>query len=238
MVVTSLAVLLVLVGIGVVVASLIHTNDYVLTPGDAQSVAPLIKVPKHLEHPIHGHVLLTDVYLSTDPVTLLQYLWDKMTDDAQFVAATTLLGPDTPEDQLVTQGYLEMAQSQAAAKATALTHLGYHVGATDVGVILYSVAPGMPGAGKLSVGQIIKAVDGKPTTNLCSFVSALHPYAPGDTVALTVEQSTVTTTAIIRPGRTVIEKVRLAARPASDGSTLQGCPGLTTEPKGYLGIQS
>ena len=41
--------------------------------------------------------------------------------DAQIVTSTELLGPYTPPDQLTTQGYLEMAQAQSAAKAAALS---------------------------------------------------------------------------------------------------------------------
>ena len=219
-----------------VVTSRVNTHDYVLTPGDAQSVAPLIAVPPHLEHPVKGDVLLTDVDLSSTPVSLLRYLVDKLTADAAFVPATTILGPATPVDQLITQGYIEMAQSQAAAKATALTRLGYHVTATDVGVILYSVIPGTPAASKLEVGQIITGVDGRPTTDVCQFEKALEPLGPGDVVRLSVEQSKVTTKAVIVPGPTVTRAIRLSARPASSGSGPTGCPGVPTVSRGYLGI--
>jgi PDZ domain-containing protein len=232
--VALIAVLVVLTA-AVVVAKSMTTNYYVLTPGVAQPVTPLISVPKHLDRPIHGRLLLTDVYL-TGPVNRLQYLWDKLTGDAQFVAKTTLLGPYTPPAQLTDQGYLEMAQSQAAAKVTALTRLGYHVGSKEAGVILTSVAAGTPAAAKLDVAQIVTAVDGKATPNYCAFVGALRAYGPGDTVRLSVEESTVTPTATIRGGRTVVVAIRMAPRPASAGTKVTGCPGFTTASRGYLGV--
>ena len=46
-----------------------------------------------------------------------------------------LLGPSTPPDQFVAQGYLQMSQAQSAATAAALTHLGYTIGGKDAGAV-------------------------------------------------------------------------------------------------------
>ena len=95
--------------------------------------------------------------------------------DAQMVAATTLLGPDTPPAQLTAQGYLEMAQAQAAAKAAAFARLGYHVPEHDAGALVFSVVPGSPAASALQVGQIVTAVDGTATPDVCAFVERPPP---------------------------------------------------------------
>ena len=52
------------------VASRITLNYYALSPGQAQAVDPLITVPPGRAHPVHGSILLTDVFLSQ--VSLLQ----------------------------------------------------------------------------------------------------------------------------------------------------------------------
>lgn len=224
----------------VVVALLVSNNVsspyYVLTPGDAQPVAPLISVPAHLDHRLHGEILLTDVLLTTSPVSWLQYWWDEnFTSDAQAVRKTTLLGPYTPETQLVAQGYLEMAQSQAAAKATALGALGYRVPTHDAGVILTAVTTGTPAAGRVSVGQIIVGVDKHRVTDFCTFVGALSAYGPGDMVSLTVEKSSVTPQAEIKPGKVESVAIRMARRTSGGGVAVTGCPGVKTS-SGYLGI--
>jgi len=218
----------------VVVASRIDLNYYALTPGVAQPVAPLVRVPKDLSHPVRGSLLLTDVYVTR--VSLLDYLPYKLDGNAQLLTSEALLGPYTPPDQLTTQGYLEMAQSQSAAKAAALSRLGYRVPEKSVGALVFAVQSGSPAAKVLKVGQVVSAVDGTPTPNVCSFVSALHPYGPGDEVRLSVELSEVTTQAVFRSGRTVTETIRLGRRPPSAGTASTGCPGVQGPSRGYLGV--
>ncbi len=228
-----LAVVVVLLAVLVVIASRITLDDYALTPGQAQPVGPLVKVPPGKAHPLHGPILLTDVYVT--PISLLDYLPTWLDSDAQIVSASELLGPDTPADQLTTQGYLEMAQSQAAAKAASLTRLGYAVPEHDAGALVFAVQPGSPAGPHLQVGQIVTAVNGHATADDCAFIAALHPYGPGQTVHLSVEQSTVTANGVIRPGRVVDEPIRLGRRPAGDDQP-SGCPGVHGPSAGYLGI--
>lgn len=220
--------------VAVVVSSRVELNYYVLTPGVAQPVAPLVRVPKNLDHPLDGTVLLTDVYVSQ--VTLLDYLPDALNGDAQILGAATILGPYTPPDELIEQGYIEMAQSQSAAKAAALSHLGYRVTQKNVGAMLFAVQAGSPASRNVKVGQIITAVNGVPTPSACSVVTALHSDAPGTTVRLSVEQSVVTTRAILRPGRTLVRSVRLGRRPSSEGDAATGCPGDRGPSRSYLGV--
>jgi Lon-like protease len=234
---TVLVVLAVLV-VGCVIADHVELDDYVLTPGTAQPVGPLIKVPAGKGHRVTGRILLTDVYVTQ--VTALSYLFNKLNADAQVLPAATVLGPGTPPSQLVSQGYLEMAQSQAAAKAAALSRLGYVVGERDAGTLVFAVQPGAPASGVLKVGQIVTAVDGAHTPDACSFAQALARHAPGQRVQLSVEESYVTTSAVIKAGPIVRKELRLARWPASlpRPSATPACPGAATPSRGYLGIEA
>lgn len=217
------------------VASRIQLNEYVLTPGQAQPVGPLVKVPAARAHRIDGPILLTDVYITR--VSLLTWIPDKLNGDAQVVSVTSVLGPYTPPAQLTAQGYLEMAQAQAAAKAAALRSLGYAVSERDAGTLVFAVVPGSPAAPLLNVAQIVTAVDGTPTPNSCAFVRALSHSGPGDTVSLSVEEARVTPEAVQLPGPTVVKRVRLSRRPASAGApTNEGCSGVGAPSPGYLGV--
>lgn len=232
----ALAVVAIVLLVLVVVASRIDLNYYAITPGHAQPVGPLVKVPPGRAHRIDGPILLTDVYETR--VSLLDYLPDKLDGDAQVLPSSEVLGPYTPPGQLTAEGYLEMSQAQAAAKAAAFTRLGYHVPERDVGTLIFGVVPGSPASAVLKVGQIVTAVDGTPTPGVCAFVGALDDFGPGHTVRLSVEQSTVTTQAVLKPGRTVVESLRLARRPASVGpATPTGCPGAPKASNGFLGVQ-
>jgi PDZ domain-containing protein len=230
LVVMVVAAVLVLAG---VIASRIQLNYYVLTPGDAQNIGPLIKVPAGQSHRIRGEILLTDVFVSQ--VSLLDYLPDVWNSNAEVVPSVELLGPNIPADQLAAQGFLEMAQSQSAAKASALESLGYKVTEHDAGAIIFAVGTKTPAASVLKVAQIVTAVDGIPTPNACAFVATLHALAPGDVARLSVEQSTVTTSGVIDPGKVVVEAITLSKAPAGEPSS--GCPGVVGPSKTFLGVQ-
>ena len=219
------------------VADHVSLNEYAVTPGLAQPVAPLITVPAARAHRIDGHVLLTDVYLAR--VTALGYLFDAIRG-AQFLPAVTVLGPQTPPAQLTAQSFLEMAQSQASAKAAALTRLGEHVTARDAGVVVFTVVPGSPAAPLLHVGQLVTAVDGGAVTGACGFSQALARHDAGSTVRLTVERTTVSRRAVLVPGRTVVEPVRLGRWPRSvpRPPATPACPGTGNPERGFLGVEA
>lgn len=227
----------VLVGAGLV-AQHIDLDYYVVTPGVAQPVGPLVTVPAGRAHEVKGEVLLTDVYITQ--VSALSYLFDKLRSDAQILPAATVLGPATPPTQLVTQGYLEMAQSQSAAKAVALSRLGYRVTEKAAGAIVFAVVPGSPASRRLRVGQIVTAVDGSPTLNACTMSQALAKHRAGQAVTLTVERSTVTSHAAIVSGPTESERVTLARWPSSIARppSTPACPGAAQPSRGYLGLET
>jgi len=218
----------------VIVANHIELNSYAIAPGTAQPVDPLVTVPPSKAHQTHGDILLTDVSLSQ--VTLLQWLPDKLSSDTQVVPAAEILGPATASADLATQGFLEMAQSKSAAKTLALRELGYPVSVRNVGAQLFAVAPGSPAhrAG-LQVAQTITAADGTPTPDECSLIAVLHHLAPGQSLHLLVEQSTVTDNAVVRSGAVRPVTVRVG-RPLHDQPP-SGCPGVTGPSPVYLGVE-
>lgn len=231
-IVSALALLIV---VAVFVAGRVTVDYYSLTPGDAQAVGPLVKVPPGKGHPVHGSILLTDVLVTR--LTVLGYLSALVDPNAEIVSAADLLGPNTPPDQLVTQGYLEMAQSQSAAKVAALSRLGYQVPEHDAGALVFGVQPRSPAASSLKLGQIIEAVDSVPTPDSCSLIGALAAYRPGQQVRLAIEQSRVTPNAVIVPGRVIERTVRLAsAPPGTPRRSSAGCPGAPASRGGYLGV--
>jgi Lon-like protease len=228
----TLVVIVVVVLVLVGVASRITLNYYVISPGDAQEVTPLIKVPPGKAHPGHGTILLTDVLLGQ--VTLLSIIPDWLSSNNQIISSGQVLGDNIPASELSAQGYLQMSQAQTAAKTAGLRHLGYVVPEHDAGVVIAAVTSQGPAADTLAVAQVVTAVDGAPTANVCSFSEALSTKVPGEAVTLSVEQSTVTEHGQFVPGPVVPKVVRLVKRPAGLGGE-SACPGVPAS-KGYLGV--
>jgi len=210
-----------------------NVNYYAITPGDATPVAPFIEVPASLDHRLTGQILLTDVYVQQ--LTALTYLQERyFSSVSQVISTDDLLGPSTPQDQFVDQGYLQMSQAQSAATAAALTHLGYTVGAQNAGALIYGIAPGSAADKVLHVAQVITGVNFTKTPTACSLIAALHGMTPGTTAHLQVEQSTINQIGTFVPGATVEKAIVLGAPPK--GLREYGCGAVTT-PTVYVGIE-
>jgi len=215
-----------------VVASRVDLGYFVISPGDAQSVVPLITVPPREAHPVRGAVLLTDVFEAQ--VTALGYLFDRLSPDDQLIPADEVLSPGIPSSELTAQGYLEMAQAKQAAETAALRRLGYAVPEHADGVVVEGVASGAPAFGVLQVGQVITGVDGVPTPEVCRFVATLSGLRPGTTARLTVRLDGFSGSGRPVRGAVVDRLVRLARRPPGvPGPT--GCAGVHRG-GGYLGV--
>jgi PDZ domain-containing protein len=118
-----------------------------------------------------------------------------------------LQGKTREEDQRLNK--LEMASSQMTAKRVALERLGYTVPVSGTGAAVIAVQKGSPAAGKLRVGDVITAVDGRPVTLSEEVGRAVRTRPAGQPVAFTVD----------RDGKPV--EVTVVTRAAEGGA----CPG-------------
>ncbi len=210
-------------------------NFYAITPGDATPVAPFISVPADLNHPLSGTILLTDVFV--EQLNARTYLQERfLSSDNEILSSSDLLGPSTPPDQFVAQGYLQMTQAQSYATAAALTHLGYKVSSHPSGSLIYGIAPGSPAASTLKVAQVITAVDGKSTPTACAMATALQGLRPGTAVTLSVEKATINGSGTFEAGPVVPKVVRLGTPPAGLSET--GCSATPVTPTAYLGVET
>ena len=214
------------------IAGRVSVNYYVITPGDATPVAQYIEVPHTDNHPLTGKILLTDVFVNQ--LNALNYLQYKYFDsNSEVVSGSDLLGPAPNENQYIDQGFLQMTQAQSFATAAALSHLGYKVSATDAGTLVYGIASGSPAAKVLHVAQVITSLNGAATPSSCALTEALHGIAPGTTVSLGVEESSINDVGTFVSGPTVHKSVTLAAPPK--GARVTGC-GAPFTPTAFLGL--
>jgi PDZ domain-containing protein len=233
------AALVLAVAVAAFIAARISVNYYALTPGDATPVSKFIEVPPSENHPLTGKILLTDVFVTQ--LNALNYflyqhvswLYNQFEPNSDVISGPDLLGPTSNESQFLDQGYLQMAQAQSFATAAALSHLGYSVTSSNAGALVYGIAPNSPAASVLKVAQVITAVNGAPTPTDCALIHSLHGVAPGTSVSLTVEESSINDVGAFVGGPTVQKSVTLATPPK--GLVEQGC-GPPMKPTAFLGI--
>ena len=229
---TVLLALILVVAVAAWIASRVSVNYYAITPGDATPVSQYIVVPPKYDHHLTGTILLTDVYVSQlNALSYLQYRY--FDSDSEVISGPDLLGPTPDESQFLDQGYLQMAQAQSFATASALSHLGYAVTSTNAGTLIYGIQPGSPAANTLQVAQVITAVNGTPTPTDCALIASLHGLQPKTTASLTVEESSINDNGDFVGGATVHKSVTLGTPPK--GLVETGC-GPPSKPTAFLGI--
>jgi PDZ domain-containing protein len=173
-----------IVAVVIVVASFINLNEYAITPGQAISVNPLISVQRGHATAHRGAVLLADVELV--PLRAIDYLFYRLNGNAQIVPKTELIGTLTPA-QYNTEGVLDMASARQAATVAAFRTLGYKTSARPVGVAVYAPeSHDAPASKSLAVGDVITAVDGRPTPSTDALERTLGALVPGEAAHLTV----------------------------------------------------
>ena len=229
----ALVVLVLLVAIGFVL-SRVSANEYEITPGGAQPVAPIISIDGHSAPKSNGEILLTDVYLTQ--LNWLTWLPAKLDSSAQIVPASALVDPGVSISELNDQGYLEMQQAKEAAKYAALTRLGYHVTSKPSGAIVEAVGEHTPAAGALQVADVIVGAAGRPVTTSCDLISAVHDLSPGSRVSLSVEPAHISDDGTITYGPTEARSLEVAPPPKADATAASGCPGVSGPSKGFLGV--
>jgi PDZ domain-containing protein len=214
-------VVVIVLGVAIVWSLSYKLNEYAITPGLSQPVGPLITVTDHPHAPVRKTIYLTDVYLTQ--LTIWQWLADEIHPVHVEVVPGSALTGDTPNSQLVAQGYLEMYDSQNAAKAVGMRAVGYHVTSTPAGVTVTAVANHAPAANVLSVADRIIAARGRPVRGVCGLLSALHGVTPGTAVQLRIERAHISNSGTITYAAPTT--VTSPTGPPVRGEIATGCPG-------------
>lgn len=201
-----------LVLIAIVIAVLLFapaSGTYIFLPDDAHPVAPLVKVEGGKNPTGPGGIYFVDVIVRK--ATLLERLFPGIREGSALVPAS-VLNPTGESEAQRRQGNLQaMSRSQEIAAAVALRELGYEIKTSSIGAVVVDVLADAPADGKLSPGDIIASVDGKPVRTPAALRAAVQARRPGAKVELGVrresglEQVTLRTTSDPRaPGRAVI----------------------------------
>ena len=206
------ALTLLVAGIGAVILAMagavLPVPYVVLSPGPTINTLgtfqheKLIEVSGHPVYPTTGHLNLVTVSFQGGPgdeINLFTALQAWLSPHDAVVPQEELFGNNTNVQQVQQQNVREMTDSQELATAAALNELKIPY-QTYVGIA--QVIKGMPANGKLRVGDVIIAVDGKAVGGNSDLSARLiRNRKPGAPVTLTIS----------RHGH--VQKVRVTTKP-------------------------
>jgi PDZ domain-containing protein len=177
--------LLLVVSVGVVAAALVAVPlPFVeLNPG------PALDVPSQIEfggpaHPVSGKLMLTTVSLAQP--SALGAVEALVTPHHELLLQTQVIPPGVNEQQYLADQVQVFQESAQVAAAVGLKAAGYPVSVSGGGVQVMGVITGSPADGKLKIGDVITAIDGRPVQLASDLQAATEKASDGQTVTLTV----------------------------------------------------
>jgi Lon-like protease len=192
------AVTLLIAGIGLVASLVIVFAvpvPYVaLLPGPTYNTLgpldgkPVIQISGHRTYTAPGHLnMVTVSYIggpgANPPFNIFAALQAWLSPHQAVVPQEELFPPGQTQQQVVKQDSEQMVNSQQTAEAAALCQLGIRFTTIDT---ISGTISGLPAAGRLQRGDVIKAVDGKPVTCQSSAATMIRSRPAGHRVVLTI----------------------------------------------------
>ncbi|MBO8171078.1 MAG: PDZ domain-containing protein [Bacillaceae bacterium] len=170
---------------------------YITSPGSAVTLEPIIEVEDGYRTE-KGNFMLTTIRLG--PGNLGSYLYAAVMPYVEVVPKTRIHSPHETDEQYSRRQLEVMSSSQETAMLVAFRKAGYNVHVENRGAQVMMVVPGMPGAEKLQIGDVIIAVDGHEIKTSEDLLDYTSDKKVGDDMTLT----------FIRDGQKMSEQIRLA----------------------------
>jgi PDZ domain-containing protein len=191
-----------LLALGLTLAAAVARVPYVaLGPGPTYDTlgevdgAPVLEIEGRRSYPTDGHLDLTTVGVQAR-LTLAQALRGWFERDLAVVPREVVFPPGRTDEQVDAENTAAMEESQSAAVLAAARQLGFRV--TEVRV--QELAEQSPAEGRLRVGDVLTAVDGKPVRDAAELRSLIGDRTAGDRVQIGYERSGRAATADITTG--------------------------------------
>jgi PDZ domain-containing protein len=149
---------------------------------------PVIQISGHRTYTAPGHLnMVTVSYIggpgANPPFNIFAALQAWLSPHQAVVPQEELFPPGQTQQQVVKQDSEQMVNSQQTAEAAALCQLGIRFATIDT---ISGTISGLPAAGRLQRGDVIKAVDGKPVTCQSSAATMIRSRPAGHRVVLTI----------------------------------------------------
>lgn len=189
-----------LLALGILAASRIHTDSVAYAPGSASDLTPRIKLTGAQQYRPKGSFLLATVGL-TDRLTITQWVRARLDADVDLKDYDQVY-PRGRSTEL-TRSRAMMDDSKTLATLAALRYLGQD--GTGSGAKVIEVEPTLPANGKLVAGDIITAVNSAPICVAGDLRTGITATRKGSPVALSVTRAGTTGSIIIEIVPALIE---------------------------------
>ncbi|MDP8955855.1 MAG: PDZ domain-containing protein [Actinomycetota bacterium] len=211
-----------------VILYLVSLPYYVIRPGPAKDVIPLIKVRGHPTHPTRGHFLLTAVVLDRSNVYDALYGW--ISEQDSVVPEEEVLVPGQTPEQERRVARSQMDTSKIDAAIVALRAYTEYPKQHGPGVLVERVVPETPASGKLFAGDVITQVDGRRIDSPADLSRQIERIGIGNAGRFTVRAAGETRQPQVVPGR-----VRGVEGPAIGVSVVHNFPFDVSISSGEIG---
>ncbi|MBA4494742.1 SepM family pheromone-processing serine protease [Paenactinomyces guangxiensis] len=195
---------------------LIPVPYFVLQPGVAIDVKPLVKVDKETAGE-KGTFLLTTISLKEGNV--FDYLYAKGSGRVELVPEQQILAENESEEEYQRRQAENMIASQHNAIIAAYREARRPVSVEILGIEVFQLVNNQPHV--LQKGDLIKKVDQKLFSSTEKLIQYLSRKKPGDVV----------TVDLIRNGKRMEKKVKLVALPVSPGQKKRAGLGIVPVPR-------
>ena len=179
MVVSFLLVIVLIVG----ALEILPSNYYILLPGDALAVAPMITIAGHPARNHAGNLYMTDVtFIKSDH--LLEELYGRLNPNADLEKPQQFSGGLSQSQYLKLNASL-MDDSTHQAEAAALNTLpGYHPSYSSTGPRIVFLVPKTPASRVLKVSDVVEYVNGHRVKRAAQVAPLVRKVPPGQSVQL------------------------------------------------------
>lgn len=162
---------------------ILPSNYYILLPGDALAVAPMISIPGHPARNKAGNLYMTDVtFIKSDH--LLEELYGRLNPSADLEKPQQFSGGLSQTQYLKLNAAL-MSDSTHQAEAAALNTLpGYHPTYAPTGPRIVFLVPKTPASRVLKVGDVVEYVSGHRVKRATQVAPLVRKVKPGQIVHL------------------------------------------------------
>lgn len=158
---------------------------YAYLPGPVRDVEKLVEVAGVETYSSEGQLYLTTVSVDIE-VTFADWVSYLIDPDSVVVMKEQVTGGSSFED-LEARQIEEMKGSKQNAEEVVFSRLGIATPTGD-GARVEATLEGSPADGKLLVGDVIVAIEGRKIETTCDVDSAMDSHLPGESVTITVRR--------------------------------------------------